>query len=201
MIKTIFLTSVTWLLLTLTANGQNVMSGVIPDEPETAFLAVVGLKNDLKKSEFETEVAYLERVAKLARETRVSTAAGRTLADSVFFLRDFATYDAEHSEFKFDTMKMYVESVVGTARKRKYTVGIVRRSNGYWTDDIGFEIPRVTMPADKARTVKPALTVAIWGTPVDEHWDSQVSRVEIVPSRLVVFDITTGEVFAEKKLP
>lgn len=182
------------------------MSGVFPDEPREVFLKMMAVtdKKTLAKDEFETEDQYLDRLAKFAGETPIKTAPGRTLKDTVFFLNagdDVAKYDAEAHEFRFDAVKLFLRSMPPTGTK-EYTFELVRRSYGEWAPDLmlGMRIPSVRMLPDQARLAKPSLTIAFYGLPVGYDWNSTRSTVSLWARRVVVFNMTTGEIYSDQAI-
>lgn len=174
------------------------MRSVIADDPEHTFSILVGLGDKLKKSEFETEAQFRKRIQQLADTTRVSTAAGRRLSDTVYFFRNLAKYDAERQEFTFNS---YYFLMGGGGRAQSGpSVKMVKRAAYGWIDDTRFEIPPISMPAAKAQATKPSLLVAVYGLPVEANRYAMGLSISLVPRHIVVFDITTGEIFAEQAL-
>lgn len=165
------------------------MKGVIPDNPSDTLAAMARVAAKFEKDEFETERQYLERLALLAKDTRVQTAAGRTLADTVFFFSNVGRYDAESQSFSFYDLTLGLYKM----NRRPPWVKFVARQFRSWMSDDDLKVPSIRMPPEKAQQTKSSLNIAVYGLPVAVD----NSSVSIVVKRFIVFDMMTGDILAE----
>ena len=183
------------------SSGKSMLN-VAPDTLTETFAAVQKLDRELKKSEFESEDQYLERIGKLTYNTRVATAGGRKLSETVFFFRDLASYDAERQRFVFSTMPIYLNNRRYGVKGPNYALSFVTRRYGKWYDNtLKLEIHQLSMTGEDAQAAKPTLTVAVYGVPVGYEWSEKQSEVMLAPRRIVVFNLSTGEIYSEQEVP
>lgn len=164
---------------------------------DLARLARLVEAKGLKKSEFETEKEYRDRVKAWAQLT-TNPQTGLPLSNTVLVLDGVTTYDAE-------TQRMSV-SGYEVARRTNY---LVAYSNRYvlsaelrlveWTNHDWAEKPfahklSFTMSPGQAKSVKPDLSLAIYGTPVTATTEG-VPKLLLVPAKYVLFDRTSGDVY------
>jgi len=139
-----------------------------------------------RKSEFETEQEYSNRLSKIQYETSTTK---KPLTDVVFIFPLKQDYDAERETFSFELYNFLDYRTVSTLKL------VRRRNNEYLVYEPSFSFK---MPREQARKVAYNLKVAVFGYPVkiDNSYKDD-SKLSFFLKRLVVFNEGTGDIYHE----
>lgn len=159
----------------------------------TTFVSTI--KDKLAKSEFETESEYKIRLKKYVQETNFVDSA-KKLDEIVLVAIPSAYYDAEMKCFFMMPFMFKYEN------SSQETINIVDRKTGIFPR---FSEKRdslqLHMSAEKAKTIKESLQLAIYGFPVVKDGIYSDSTLFFVPSKYVFFNSETGEIYGTQDTP
>lgn len=153
-----------------------------------------GLGATLAKSEFENEADFLKRIRSVMESTK-NERTGKTLSQTVFVYKDAINYDAETKKF---SIGLYGIDRAWVYRPQEMSVQLVTRTPRIgWEHKLMFwDLSTFNAEPEVARIIKPDLSVAIYGFPVEHKY----TAISFLPSKIVAFNGQTGEVYAITEL-
>lgn len=179
----------------ISESGKN----LIADDGSNIANLLMKYRDQMKKSEFETENEYADRIKKFLKST-TNTMSGKPLSETTVILEGTDHYNAETQTFWFNYVEYQINNI---DKKQKISFDFVERGRAYWTRFnlwLGNTDLRFKVEPKKASEIKSDLAVAVVGWPVEiDHGyiavESGPHTISIVPRRYTAFNKKTGEIY------
>lgn len=179
--------------------------GIVADDRQALAALLTKHRDQLKKSEFETESEFSKRLKEFLASV-TNPVSGKSLSEATVIIDGADNYNAETQTFSFSYGAYRIKQI---GIEEKVDFDFVERRSSYWFSFTSMWMGaglRFKIEPKKASEIKADLAIAVIGWPVNiDHGyiasESSSHTISIAPRRYIVFNKKTGEVYVRIEEP